>query len=96
MRTAGGGFRYDPSQMHVLITGGAGFLGKALAAQLLARGRLVAAGGRDERIDQITLTDIVTAQGVGDPRVTQFINGEAGERLMEMREAQLAEVSEWE
>lgn len=32
----------------------------------------------------------------GDPRVTQFINGEAGERLMEMREAQLADVSEWE
>jgi len=32
----------------------------------------------------------------GDPRVTQFINGEAGERLMEMREAQMADVSEWE
>jgi phospholipid/cholesterol/gamma-HCH transport system ATP-binding protein len=32
----------------------------------------------------------------GDPRVTQFINGEAGERLMEMREAQLADISDWE
>jgi phospholipid/cholesterol/gamma-HCH transport system ATP-binding protein len=31
-----------------------------------------------------------------DARVTQFIHGEAGERLMEMREAQMADVSEWE
>lgn len=31
-----------------------------------------------------------------DPRVTQFIHGEAGERIMEMREAQLADMSDWE
>ncbi|MBX3415219.1 MAG: ABC transporter ATP-binding protein [Pirellulales bacterium] len=31
-----------------------------------------------------------------DSRVTQFINGEAGERIMEMREAQLADMSEWD
>jgi len=31
-----------------------------------------------------------------DPRVTQFIHGEAGERIMEMREAQLADMSDWD
>ena len=57
--------------MHIFITGGAGFLGKALAARLLQRGHLIGTDGRDERIDQITLTDVVAADGFDDPRIAQ-------------------------
>jgi len=69
--------------MQVLITGGAGFLGKALAAQLLERGHLVGADGRDERIDQITLTDVVTAQGFDDQRIAQVPGDIADRALLE-------------
>jgi nucleoside-diphosphate-sugar epimerase len=69
--------------MHVLITGGAGFLGKALAARLLQRGQLSAARGHDERIDEITLTDMVRAEGVDDRRVTQVVGDLADRALLE-------------
>ena len=69
--------------MHVLITGGAGFLGKALAARLLHRGHLAGAGGRDERIDQITLTDVVQAEGFDDPRIAQATGDIADPALLE-------------
>jgi nucleoside-diphosphate-sugar epimerase len=65
--------------MHVLITGAAGFLGKALAAQLLERGHLSGGHGRDERIDQITLTDVVRADGFDDPRIAQ-VTGDIADR----------------
>jgi D-erythronate 2-dehydrogenase len=55
--------------MHVLITGGAGFLGRALARRLLQDGELRGAGGRNERIDRITLADLTAAPGFHDPRV---------------------------
>jgi len=69
--------------MHVLITGGAGFLGKALAARLLQRGRLTAASGHDEPIDEITLTDMVRAEGFDDRRVTQVVGDLADRSLLE-------------
>ena len=69
--------------MQVLITGGAGFLGKALAVRLLERGHLAAADGRDERIDQITLTDVVTAQGFDDQRIAQVPGDIADRPLLE-------------
>lgn len=51
--------------MRVLITGGAGFIGKKLAARLLERGQL--AGGR---VDHVTLFDVAPAEGLPeDPRL---------------------------
>jgi nucleoside-diphosphate-sugar epimerase len=55
--------------MKVLITGGAGFLGKRLAKRLLARGTLKNAQGQEERIDELVLFDVVPAEGFTDPRV---------------------------
>jgi nucleoside-diphosphate-sugar epimerase len=69
--------------MHVLITGGAGFLGKALAARLLQRGQLSAASGHDQPIDEITLTDMVRADGFDDRRVTQVVGDLADRTLLE-------------
>jgi D-erythronate 2-dehydrogenase len=43
--------------MHILITGGAGFLGARLARTLLAKGSLARAGGAAQAITRITLTD---------------------------------------
>jgi D-erythronate 2-dehydrogenase len=55
--------------MHVLITGGAGFLGALTAQTLLARGALCA-----RAITQLTLTDRVPVLGAiaADPRVAQI------------------------
>ena len=55
--------------MNVLITGGAGFLGKRLAKQLLQRGVLKNAQGVEEKIDELVLFDMVAAEGFDDPRV---------------------------
>src|SRR5688572_21431916 len=68
--------------MRVLITGGAGFLGKALAARLLQRGQLSGVNG-DERIDRITLTDVVRAEGLDDPRIEQVAGDIADRALVE-------------
>ncbi len=43
--------------MQVVITGGAGFIGRALARRLLARGRLTAPSGREAEIDSLVLFD---------------------------------------
>lgn len=56
--------------MKVLITGGAGFLGKRLAKKLLELGSLRNAAGTDEPIDQLVLFDVVPADNFADPRVT--------------------------
>ena len=51
--------------MRVLITGGTGFIGKKLAARLLAGGRLMG-----QPIDGITLFDVGSGEGVPhDPRL---------------------------
>ena len=57
--------------MHILITGGAGFLGARLARALLARGSLAAGGGTAKPITALTLTDRVAAPDdlAADPRV---------------------------
>jgi nucleoside-diphosphate-sugar epimerase len=53
----------------VLITGGAGFLGRRLADRLLERGTLRGSDGGDRAIDEIVLLDIAPAGGFTDARV---------------------------
>jgi nucleoside-diphosphate-sugar epimerase len=55
--------------MKVLITGGAGFLGKRLARRLLELGSLTGADGGKRQIEQLVLLDVVAAEGFNDPRV---------------------------
>jgi len=55
--------------MKVLITGGAGFLGKRLARRLLELGSLTGADGGKRQIEQLVLLDVVAAEGFYDPRV---------------------------
>ena len=45
--------------MKVVITGGTGFIGLRLARELLKRGELTAPSGRNERIDEMVLFDVV-------------------------------------
>lgn len=55
--------------MKVVITGGAGFLGKRLANRLLKRGALMGPDGGEQPIEQIVLLDVVPAEGFSDRRI---------------------------
>ena len=68
--------------MHVLITGGAGFLGQGLTEELLRRGRLRGADGVERSIERIVLADIVGAPQ-HDPRVEQLVGDITDRALLE-------------
>lgn len=59
----------------VVITGGAGFLGRRLTQKLLALGQLKGPDGAAHRIDQLVLLDMAAPEGLDDPRV-QVITGD--------------------
>lgn len=60
--------------MHVLITGGSGFLGLRLARELLARGKIALAGAAPQPLARLTLTDRIAppAEVLADPRVASL------------------------
>jgi nucleoside-diphosphate-sugar epimerase len=70
--------------MHVLITGGAGFLGQRLARKLLQR-------TGDGAVTKLTLVDMVPANGFGDARVRSIV-GDISDSGM-LREAVSADVT---
>ena len=60
--------------MHVLITGGSGFIGRRLAATLLQAGAVTVDDGLPAPIERLTLFDSVPAEGFNvDPRVELVI-----------------------
>jgi D-erythronate 2-dehydrogenase len=63
--------------MHVVILGGAGFLGKKLASALLARGYLIDSNGNQRSISKLTLFDKVVPSPLlaEDPRL-EIVTGE--------------------
>jgi nucleoside-diphosphate-sugar epimerase len=69
--------------MNVLITGGAGFLGRGLAEKLLQRGTLAGRDGRPGAIDRLTLVDLVSPAPLADPRVSLLTGDIAARSLLE-------------
>lgn len=53
--------------MKVLITGGAGFIGFRLAQKLIERKHLTGPSGKEEKIDEIVLFDVVEARDIEHP-----------------------------
>src|SRR5262245_12132978 len=56
----------------ILITGGAGFLGRRLARTLLERGTLSGPDGAPYPIARMVLADMVEAPDLADPRIVQM------------------------
>jgi nucleoside-diphosphate-sugar epimerase len=65
--------------MNVVITGGAGFIGRRLAERLLRRGTLGQPDGTEAAIEQLTLVDVAPPAPFEDPRVLQ-LTGDIGDR----------------
>jgi nucleoside-diphosphate-sugar epimerase len=61
--------------MDVVITGGAGFIGKKLAKALLERGALETGPG-PQRIERLALFDVVEAEGLPDDRRLRLVAGD--------------------
>ena len=68
--------------MHILVTGGAGFLGRRLARAILARGTLAGPDARQHPVARITLADVVAAD-LPDPRVSSLVGDLADPALLD-------------
>jgi nucleoside-diphosphate-sugar epimerase len=62
--------------MQVVITGGAGMLGKKLANQLLRRGTLAGPDGKQRTIDKLILMDVAEAPDLPKDRRVSFVAGQ--------------------
>jgi nucleoside-diphosphate-sugar epimerase len=69
--------------MHILITGGAGFLGRKLASALLARGAIAGPDGSTRPLTRLTLLDIAEGGAVDDARVTRLAGDLADATLLD-------------
>ncbi len=68
--------------MKIVITGGAGFLGRRLADRLVERGTLRAGDGSAQAVDAVTLVDIVAAPPSADSRITSVTGDIADPQLL--------------
>ena len=55
--------------MRVVITGGAGFIGRRLARRILELGELAGPDGGPEAVAEVVLFDVAEAEGLDDPRI---------------------------
>jgi len=55
--------------MRIVITGGAGFLGRKLARRILELGALTDASGTKRQVEEVLLLDVVAAPGLDDARL---------------------------
>jgi len=68
--------------LEVLITGGAGFLGRRLTRKLLERPTLTGPDGRAQPIERIVLLDVAAAPDLEDPRVGCIVGDLANPALL--------------
>lgn len=68
--------------MQVVVTGGAGMLGKKLIKAVLKRGNLAGADGKPVKVDKIVALDVVPDGGLPkDPRLT-YVQGEVSDAAL--------------